>query len=157
MSIDDQVAEFHRVMGIPDRSTPGLVNESTLRLRMRLVLEEAFELAEACLDTSDATSMMLVLMHGRAILDLVSRAPLSPDLPGIADALGDIDYVVAGTRLQLGIRAAPVADAIHAANMAKAPGGVVSRDAYGKVLKPFDWSPPDIAGALRAQGWRDDP
>ena len=117
--IDSQVAAFHKVMGIPDRDTPGVPDEQTLRLRMRLV----------------------------------SRAKLAPNLPEIADALGDIDYVVAGTRLQLGIKGVAVADAIHEANMNKAPGGVVIRDEFGKVRKPANWTPPDIASVLRAQGW----
>jgi hypothetical protein len=33
--------------------------------------------------------------------------------------------------------------------MAKAPGGVVLRHPNGKIKKPEDWTPPDIAGVLR--------
>ena len=149
--VDQQVAEFHAVMGIPDRETPGIVDDETMRLRMRLVLEEAFELVEACLDrvgADDARS------YKDRVLGLVSRARLAPNLPEIADALGDIDYVVAGTRLQLGIRGTAVANVIHASNMSKAPGGVVKRDEFGKVQKPDDWTPPDIASVLRSQGWK---
>ena len=62
--------------------------------------------------------------------------------------------MVAGTRLQLGIRGTAVANVIHASNMSKAPGGVVKRDEFGKVQKPDDWTPPDIASVLRSQGWK---
>lgn len=145
--IDEQVAEFHRVMGIPDRGAPGVPDDATLRLRMRLVLEEAFELAEACLARA---GRLQAESYKDRVLALVSREPLEPRLPEIADALADIDYVVAGTRLQLGIDGGPVADEVHRANMAKVGGPI---DEHGKRQKPPGWTPPDVEGVLRAQGW----
>ena len=38
-------------------------------------------------------------------------------------------------------------------NLAKAPGGVVTRNGLGKILKPADWTPPDIAGVLAKHGY----
>jgi predicted HAD superfamily Cof-like phosphohydrolase len=149
-TVDEQVAEFHVLMQIPDRKTPGPIDAATLRLRMRLVIEEAFELVEACVDYSDGQD---VVGYKVRVLSLISRAVLVPQLPKIADALGDIDYVVAGTRLQLGIQGKPIADAIHYANMRKVGPEGVMRDEHGKVTKPKDWLPPDIAKVLRAQGW----
>jgi predicted HAD superfamily Cof-like phosphohydrolase len=149
--VDEQVAEFHRRMDIPDRHTPGLVDEATMRLRLRLVLEEAFELAEASLDVTGRDDMR---SYKDRVLALLTRSGLAPDLPLIADALGDIDYVVAGTRLQLGILGGPIANAIHRSNMLKAPGGVPQRDTHGKVKKPEGWKPPDIEAELRKQGWQ---
>jgi predicted HAD superfamily Cof-like phosphohydrolase len=150
-SVDQQVAEFHKLMEIPDRTTPGLPDADTIRLRMRLVLEEAFELCEACFDYAGRDD---IRSYKQRVLALIWRANLDPRLPDIADALGDIDYVVAGTRLQLGIQGKPIADAIHEANMNKAPGGVVKKDDFGKVQKPADWKPADIEGKLRLQGWK---
>ncbi len=67
-----------------------------------------------------------------------------------ADACGDLDYVIEGARLTLGINGKPVADEIHRTNLAKV-GGPIRDD--GKRLKPEGWTPPDIAGELRKQGW----
>jgi predicted HAD superfamily Cof-like phosphohydrolase len=71
-------------------------------------------------------------------------------LPEVADALADLDYVIEGTRLEFGIDGGPIADAVHAANMRKV-GGPTRAD--GKILKPDEWEPPDIAGELKKQGW----
>lgn len=89
MTVDEQVAEFHKVMGIPDRATPGIPDEATLRLRLRLVLEEAFELAEA---TAGRGGKQDLAGYKERVLALVSRMALEPNLPEIADALADIDY-----------------------------------------------------------------
>ena len=40
---------------------------------------------------------------------------------------------------------------VHRANMAKAGGPRRHED--GKLLKPVGWSPPDIEGELKKQGW----
>jgi len=74
-----------------------------------------------------------------------------PNLPDIADAIGDLKYVLEGTNLAFGIDGEPVWDAIQKANMAKAGGSV---DEHGKRMKPPGWTPPDIEGELRKQGWK---
>lgn len=149
--IDDQVAEFHRVMGIESRTTPGLPDERTMRLRLRLVMEEAFELLAASVSRGDAEYVASLLHDTFRAID---GAMLEPDLVEVADALADLDYVVAGTRLALGIPGQAVADEVHRANMAKAPGGVVLRDGRGKVRKPPGWTPPDVAAVLERHGRR---
>lgn len=50
-------------------------------------------------------------------------------------------------------------DEVQRSNEAKAieqPDGSfkVVRRADGKILKPPGWTPPDIAGVLRAHGWK---
>jgi len=71
-------------------------------------------------------------------------------VPELADAIGDLKYVLEGTNLAFGIDGEPIWDAIQAANMAKAGGRV---DEHGKRLKPPGWTPPDIEGELVKQGW----
>ena len=77
-------------------------------------------------------------------------APECANLVELVDALADLDYVVEGTRIEFGINGKPIADAVHAANMAKVGGGIRGD---GKINKPEGWQPPDIAGELRKQGW----
>ncbi len=73
------------------------------------------------------------------------------DMVGIADGIGDTIYTLLGLACRYGIDMAPVMAEIHRANMAKVGGPVVN----GKQMKPAGWTPPDIAGVLKAQGWKE--
>lgn len=140
-----QLREFHAKMGRPICDVPALPSRDRILLRARLVLEEAMEFVEACgYDVGD------IIGEIRA---RVSRdAPFqSASLVDMVDALADIDYVVEGSRLELGVDGGPIADEVHRTNMAKADGPV--REA-GKRLKPEGWAPADIARELRKQGWK---
>lgn len=147
--LSEQVEAFHRAMGQPVLSHPQVPGENRVRLRLRLVAEEFCELLEASLALLDSEKAEL-RAHLQRVLDEV---PCAVVLPDVADALADLDYVVEGARLELGINGAPIADAVHESNMAKL-GGAVRAD--GKIQKPAHWAPPDIVAALRAQGWVDD-
>lgn len=79
---------------------------------------------------------------------------MNVDLVEFADALADLDYVIEGTRLEFGINGAPIAAEVHRSNLSKlGPNGPMLRE-DGKILKPPGWTPPDIAGELRKQGWQ---
>ena len=71
------------------------------------------------------------------------------DIVGIADALGDMIYIICGTAVSYGIPLEEVFDEIHRSNMAKLVDGKVIRRADGKVLKPEGWTPPDIQSILK--------
>ena len=90
---------------------------------------------------------LLIAPTGNPLEPLVSPPA---GIPAFADALADLDYVIEGTRLEFGIDGWPIAQAVHKSNMAKV-GSKVRED--GKILKGPDWTPPDIAGELRKQGW----
>lgn len=147
-SLRQQVAEFHRMIGAPILETPQVPADDRVRLRLRLIAEEFFEALAACNISPDVDGYGPV---ESAVMEAIDRVELTVDLPELADALGDLDYVIEGSRLELGVDGAPIAAAIHATNMAKADGPV---DATGKKRKPAGWQPPDIAGLLRAQGWK---
>lgn len=66
----------------------------------------------------------------------------------IADGLVDIVYIVMGIANRYGIDFDAVWSEVHSANLSKFPEGVAVRDSAGKVIKPPNWCPPDIAGAL---------
>lgn len=119
----EDVREFHRAGGIPcgDLSAPGLTNTE---LRLKLIKDEVRELEEAI---------------------------EAGDLIEAVDALGDIIYVCLGAALVWGVDMPPVWDEIQRSNMAKFPGGVVTRRADGKILKPAGWTPPDIKGVIERQ------
>lgn len=116
------VLDFHRKFGCYIGSAPAVPRDGTVKLRDRLIAEESDELADAF----DAG-----------------------DLPGIADGIADLIYVLLGLAVSYGIDMRPVWDEVHAANMRK-EGGATRRD--GKILKPEGWVHPDIEALLAKQG-----
>lgn len=144
-SIREQVVEFHQAFGQPVLGTPQVPSDDRVRLRLRLIAEEFFELLDAC-DLPYTQSM-------RETFDANLTHPTKVDLVELADALADLDYVIEGTRLEFGINGAPIAAEVHRSNMAKV-GGTMRED--GKLQKPEGWTPPDIKRELKLQGWKDD-
>jgi predicted HAD superfamily Cof-like phosphohydrolase len=147
-TLREQVHEFHVAMGAPNGTTPSVPSDERVWLRLSLISEEFFELLEAAGISLSTTQGM------QSLLRMAIPYGLKVDLPAFVDAMADLDYVVEGTRLEFGVDGAPIAAAVHAANMAKA-GGPVRED--GKRLKPPGWTPPDIEGELRKQGWTEAP
>lgn len=128
---------------VADQRRPERVNEATeeeFRLGLRLVAEEFFELL--------AASFGGAFGEERTVLDAIDSSPLRIDLPDLVDATVDLDYVVEGLRVRLGVDVRPIWTAVHAANMAKMGG---PKRADGKLQKPEGWRPADVAGLLREQ------
>lgn len=128
----------------------GELTEADVRLSLRLVVEEFFELLAAAFTQADSATMGLLSIAASNVHHVLAAAPLRVDLPALVDATVDIDVVVEGLRVRLGVDGRPVWAAVHAANMTKASGPV---RADGKRLKPEGFRPPDVAGLLREQGW----
>lgn len=77
------------------------------------------------------------------------KALREDDLVMVADGVADLIYVILGTAVHYGIPFPAIWEAVHGANMKKIGGG---RRSDGKVLKPEDWSSPDIAAILSKYG-----
>lgn len=120
MSNAADVEEFMVLTGCTVRERPQIISEEENDLRLKLIDEEVFELHEAV---------------------------GNDDLVEIADALADLLYVTYGYALTLGIDINRIFDIVHASNMAKTPGGVVTRREDGKISKPEGWVPPTEAVA----------
>jgi predicted HAD superfamily Cof-like phosphohydrolase len=150
MSIREQVIEFHREFQ-PDQGLgegpPRAPDEAMVRLRLRLVFEEAFELLAACGSRPDVARHVEVL--ATRLREEIDALPLDVNIVQVADALADIDYVVEGARLAFGIDGRPIANEVHRSNMSKKGG---HRDPGGKWVKPSTYSKADIAGELAKQG-----
>lgn len=125
------------------------IPEGVRRLRILLILEETIETIVAMAPSLKGKIETLY----REMRLIVENAPLlcTPNLPEVADGLGDLDYVVEGARIAFGINGRPIAEAIHEANMTKASGPVDPNT--GKKLKPPGFVPPDVAKLLIEQGW----
>ncbi len=115
-----KVLAFHKAMGLPvgDLADPRL---SRVKLRIKMI-KDALEELELAIEAND--------------------------MPEIADALSDLDYVIIGAGVEWGIYLPDVFDEVHRANMRKVGG---PKDDLGKQLKPPGWKPPDIEGVLERQ------
>ena len=136
-----QVREFHRAMGQPTASAPCALDVERVRLRLSLIIEEVTELAAAL--GSDGTVLSLLEATQALLAHDDFSEPLN--LVAAADAMGDTQYVVAGTAVEMGIALEAVTDEIHRSNMTKA-GGEVRAD--GKVLKGKNYKPPRLEPIL---------
>lgn len=139
------VREFHLKFGHPAPGRLTIPDEATIRFRLKLVAEKFLELLTAAIDEQEYQWVGDALREN--IRDIIEDAPLDILLPEFMDATHDLDYVVAGTRVVFGYDGLPGAAEVHRANLSKEPNGL------GKPTKPEGWTPPDIAGCLRKQGW----
>ena len=123
----DSVEQFHNSFGITNAYSPvSELNDKDLKLRFDLMKEENEE-----------------------YLDAAKKG----DLIEIADALGDMLYILCGTILKHGLqhKIADVFQEIQRSNMSKLDknGNPIYRE-HGKVLKPPVYFKPDIKGLLEA-------
>jgi NTP pyrophosphatase (non-canonical NTP hydrolase) len=70
------------------------------------------------------------------------------DVVEVADACGDLIWVILGMCNSLGINIAPVWQEITTSNMSKTVDGKVIKREDGKILKPDTYFPPNIQRAL---------
>lgn len=149
-----KVAEFMHAARQPVRTEITMPTEAERLLRVRLVIEEAFEFAEAMgvQVTSIATDLHALNEHSVQV-EIIEDAEV--DIVEAADALADTLYVVYGSGHTLGLPLQDVFDEVHRSNMCKVDEStgfcVVSPD--GKVLKPEGWTPPDVAAVLGEGAW----
>ena len=116
------VHAFHQTFGLTINRAPTLPGRADVILRRELISEE---LDEFCCATS---------------------------LTEVADALGDLLYVVYGAAVTYGIDLEPIFNEIHRSNMSKVwPDGSVKKNELGKVLKPETYSPANLAAEIERQ------
>lgn len=141
------VGAFHQAHGYPVRRVPTIdIPRAEMTLRASLMSEEYFETMHGFYATIPRLEEAYELVKW-----VVANVSPAPDLVQIADGLCDQDYINDGTRHYFGIPRVPILKEVQRANMEKM-GGPVRAD--GKLLKPPGWRAPDIAGVLRAHGWR---
>jgi predicted HAD superfamily Cof-like phosphohydrolase len=114
-----KVEEFNttiRGQAIPP--TPTVLTEVQARRTSEAVNEELLELKHACLDG---------------------------DVLEAADAVIDMMFFGLGRLAEMGVPAAAVFEAVHAANMKKVPGDLAKRSGWSgsDAVKPAGWTPPD--------------
>ncbi len=117
------VKEFMEAFGHPVYDEPQLIDDPAWeKMRLDLIEEEFEELKDA----------------------IESR-----DLVAAADALGDLEYVINGMALGMGVNLPEVVVEIHRSNMTKIgrDGKILYRE-DGKILKGEDYEPPNLRSIL---------
>lgn len=121
MHYQEKVTEFMTVFGQDCPKNPTIPPIDVRVLRIKLLLEEVFELAEAssvqitdtCGAPLDTTSIKGNKIKFKEIENF------SPCLVGIADAIADISYVNYGAANAYGINIEPIEQEVHDSNMTK--------------------------------------
>jgi len=120
----EMVQEFHTIYRQPIKDEPDLSNPAINKLRIDLIQEELNELKEA-LETGDVVEAL--------------------------DALTDIQYVLDGAYLSLGLHKHKQAglEEVHASNLSKLDeDGNPIYNEFGKVLKGIGYRKPDFTKIL---------
>lgn len=117
----EKVREFMDMIGDHVSNKPTLVDQDAAVRRCKLITEEADEYEEA---------------------------NLSGDLVKVADAIGDLAYVVIGAAVMHGIDLQPIFDEVHRSNMTKEP---FSGNDYKLCRKGPSFEPPRLADLLIMQ------
>lgn len=131
---DTCVVEFHEAFEVPIAWAPRVADFERRKLRVKLLLEEVLEFAEA--------SGVEVSCWPEVCNDPLS---VEPNLVAAADALADIRYVTDGAALEWGISLEQCLQEVHRSNMSKLgeDGKPIFRE-DGKVLKGPNFTPPDL-------------
>jgi predicted HAD superfamily Cof-like phosphohydrolase len=138
---------IRRFMQQAGQKTPDAVtvpDAPTRILRAKLILEEALETVHALgvvvraggVDGPELVEGHLHYADGR-----------EPNLEMVVDGCADISVVTIGTLVAFGVDDEPVLEEVDRANLRKFGEGSWQRD-DGKWMKPPDWTPPDILGAI---------
>ena len=145
------VAKFHDKFGLPHHfnSTIGFPDKE-LDGDDVLALYRAFHNLIAARDALRARKATACYRAGFLCEEVAEylESVIRDDLPGIADALVDVNYVALGTAHFYGLPYDELFDEVQRANMDKVRGATGARGHALDVRKPEGWRPPDIEGIL---------
>lgn len=127
--LSKDIQAFHEKFRLTPSDKPALLPQEVAAFRYTFLLEELTELRDAILDD---------------------------DLPGVADALVDLVYVALGTAYLSGLPFDALWAEVQRANMSKIRAASAEQSKRGSsfdVVKPENWTPPQIREVLLAHGW----
>lgn len=143
------VREFFVIADQKIGERPHVPDDATVRFRLRLIAEEFFELLHAA--NCDPAVEGVGSVESVVMDAIDTYSPIAVDLPALADATVDMDFVSEGLRVHFGINSTPLWAEVAACNLAKRGGP--KRDGDLKLGKPSGWQPPRIRELLLVQGW----
>lgn len=148
----EKVAEFHQAFHaytaeapeLPQLIEPEVAALNDIAAAMALIAQRCHQEAEATAGTSAQRAFLRLQLIQEELTEL-TESLASGDLHNAARELSDIQYVLDGTYLALGLRdlKLPVFRAVHRANMSKlGAGGQPIHNEAGRVVKGPDFVPP---------------
>lgn len=144
MNSYERVREFMETFGHPVYDKPTVIEDSDWeKMRLALIQEEFSELLDACGYPESARWVRDVV--------LIKDPEIDTNVVEAADALGDLEYVINGMALGMGIPLPEIVEEIHRSNMTKlGPDGKPIYREDGKILKGEDYEPPNLEKILLA-------
>jgi predicted HAD superfamily Cof-like phosphohydrolase len=144
----NSVKDFHKAFGAPVIDKPTIAPIARRILRVKLILEELLELAEASavdIDTPGSFSL------GMKDIEFNDNGHM-PDLIKIADAITDLLVVVCGAAIEYGIPLKQCFAEVHESNMSKLgkDGKPIYRE-DGKIMKGPNFKLPDLKSILEKE------
>ena len=141
------VEKFMKLAGQEMPDTPKIPSLEVRELRAKLIFEE-------CLETITALGFAVFTLNERVDGKTVYKPTFfeneKPNLTKIADGCADISVVTIGTLIACGIHDKELLECVDENNLAKFGEGHSIRE-DGKLIKPPNHQPPDIAKILRDQ------
>lgn len=133
MNREDLVAEFHRAMDLPVDVPPQRWSASLLKLRIKLLHEEFHEMMEE-LETLEALHFTL------------TDGPTRNMVERLLKEMADLQYVLSGTAVSLGLDLEAAFTRVHESNLSKLDdrGHPIKDPSTGKVLKGPNYQPPNL-------------
>lgn len=125
---EGMVREFHEKFGHHRQAIDTIYPADIVKLREKLIKEEAEEFSEAC--------------HSGP--NLRSKDWIAVDTVEVADALADLLYVVFGAAITFGIPIGKVFAEVHRSNMTKS----LDKNKLGKTVKGPNYQPPNLKPIL---------
>jgi len=141
----EMVKEFHVATNSPVLPIPGVPPDDRVRLRAKLIMEEAMEVVGAMLGIEEAPLKQAITEINGYIDDIEPQS----QLPNVMKELDDLEYVTQGARLEFGLGSESF-KAVHDNNMTKV-GGPMRAD--GKREKPPGYKKFDAVKWLAENGW----
>lgn len=147
--LQKNVGAFMLKAGQTVRTTPSSLEIDEASLRVKLIFEELMELAEALGIIFHLKNPCTIDNLKVKDFEIYQSIYAKQDLVEIADALGDLNYVVTGTAVAMGIDIERIDEEIHKSNMSKFIDGHRRDD--GKWIKGPSYFPPDLKTVLDTQ------
>ena len=148
------VGEFHKAFGHSTEIMLTVPDAKILSLRLSLILEEFIELTMAMMSDTALPDDIFETQKGKVVRDLhkaqatiqsLGADAFDVDMTEVADALGDIKYVVDGTAHVMGIPLNSVSEEIHRSNMSKlGRDGKPIYNEFHKIEKGPDYYRPSL-------------
>lgn len=141
--------------GITCPTTPREMDLSQVKFLSRMILSELDEfLCTVTKNAEERDALMQEVVESRDRCKVFDYPTTTSRIAAQADSLVDSWYYSLDTAGKHGMNLSRIFTVVHQSNMAKADpvtGKFIRRESDGKVIKPANWSPPDVEAEIDRQ------